>query len=75
MNKDFLLEMLHEANAAIDISNLTLARELWDLLPACERIRFASIVIRHCAEHCTPLLPNGELTILLIDDNGNVFGM
>ena len=31
--------------------------------------------IRHCAEYCLPLLPNGELTIILIDDNGNIFGV
>jgi cobalt-precorrin-5B (C1)-methyltransferase len=30
-------------------------------------------VIRHCAEHCNPLLPNGSLTILLIDDNGKIY--
>jgi hypothetical protein len=34
---------------------------------------FATIIIRHCAEHCNPLLPNGSLIILLIDDDGNIY--
>ena len=73
MDKEFLLQMLHEADCDIDISDITLARELWDKLPAAQLDSFASTIIRHCAEHCKPLLPNGELTILLIDDNGNIF--
>ena len=73
MNKEFIREMLQEASCDVDISNLTLARELWELLPKDTLQRFARVVIRHCAHHCQPLLPDGELTILLIDDNGQVY--
>ena len=73
MDKAFIRQLLLEANCDVDISDITLAREIWDLLPEDERQAFASTVIRHCAEHCNPLLPNGELTILLIDDNGSIF--
>ena len=66
-------QMLEEANCDIDISNITLAREIWDRLADDQRDVFASTVIRHCAEHCNPLLPNGLLTILLIDDNGKIY--
>ncbi len=73
MDKDFVMSMLHEAGINIDISDLTLARELWDRIPANKLQDFATVVINHCSQCCTPLLPNGHLTILLIDDNGNIY--
>ncbi len=72
MDKVFIQQMLHEADCDIDISDITLARELWDRLYQ-RQDRFAKTVIRHCFAHCAPLLPNGELTILLIDDNGKIY--
>lgn len=73
MDKDFIMEMLHEAGINIDISDLTLARELWERIPQ-ERLQdFATVVINHCAHYCAPLLPKGMLTILLIDDNGKIY--
>jgi cobalt-precorrin-5B (C1)-methyltransferase len=73
MDKAFVQQMLQEAGISIDISDMTLARELWERIPECGRIPFAHVVIHHCYEHCAPLLPNGELTILLIDDNGKIY--
>ncbi len=73
MDKDFVMSMLHEAVIDIDISDLTLARELWERIPQNKLQDFATIVINHCARYCAPLLPNGNLTILLIDDNGKIY--
>ena len=73
MDKAFVQQMLQEAGISIDISDMTLARELWERMPESKRTEFACTVIRHCYEHCAPLLPNGELTILLIDDNGKIY--
>jgi len=73
MDKDFIMSMLQEAGIDIDISDLTLARELWDRIPQEKLQDFASVVINHCYTHCAPLLPNGNLTILLITDTGNIF--
>ena len=70
MDKDFIAQMLREAGADIDISNITLAREIWDKLE--DKERFADVVIAHCREHCAPLLPDGNLTILLIADDGTI---
>ena len=70
MDKEFIAEMLKEASADIDISNITLAREIWDKLD--DKERFAEVVIAHCREHCAPLLPDGNLTILLIADDGTI---
>ena len=73
MDKTFIGQLLNEANCDIDIGGITLAREIWDLLTEDKRQAFASTVIQHCAEYCNPLLPEGELTILLIDDEGHVY--
>ena len=73
MDKDFIRQMLSEADCLIDLQEITLARELWERLPQDKLQPFASTIINHCAEYCNPLLPDGELTILLIDDNGRIF--
>lgn len=73
MDKAFIQQMLEESGISIDISNMTLARELWERIAENSRAAFAHTVIRHCYEHCAPLLPNGELTVLLIDDNGKIY--
>ena len=73
MNKAFVGQMLSEAGCVIDLSHITLARELWEKLPADKLGAFAATIIRHCSTYCNPLLPNGTLTILLIDDNGTIY--
>jgi cobalt-precorrin-5B (C1)-methyltransferase len=75
MDLDFIRQMLHEAHCDIDISDITLARELWDRVPQEKIQSFCDVVITHCAEHCQPLLPNGHLTILLIGDDGTVYSL
>jgi len=72
MDKAFISEMLHEAHCDIDISDITLAREIWERLSPEKQQDFANVVISHCATYCKPLLPNGELTILLIADDGTI---
>ena len=73
MDKDFIREMLHEIHCDINIDNLTLARELWEKIPATQLNAFAKNIITHCETHCRPLLPQGTLTILLIDDEGTIY--
>ena len=73
MDLGFIQQMLQESGITIDISDITLARKLWERIPSEQLQDFAQTVIRHCAEHCLPLLPNGELTLLLIDDNGKIY--
>ena len=74
MNKTFIREMLAKAGCDFDISQITLARELWKMIPSGKLDDFAQTIIRHCECHCKPLLPDGFLTILLIDDDGNIIG-
>lgn len=72
MDKAFISEMLHEAHCDTDISDITLAREIWERLSPEQQQDFADVIISHCAAYCQPLLPNGELTILLIADDGTI---
>jgi len=70
MDKTFIAQLLREAHcpseAIARVDNITVARELWDLLSPSEAQRFSNVVVPHCYEHCKPLLPDGELTILLL---------
>ena len=75
MNMDFIQQMLNESGITVDISDITLARELWEIIPSSHVEDFASVVIFHCYNHCKPLLPSGELTILLIDENGKIYAL
>ncbi len=75
MNRLFIASLLEEAGCALTAegNQYTLARELWDLIPAERREAFARVVIRHCLAHCEPLLPDGQLTILLIGEDGTIY--
>ncbi len=73
MDKAFIQQMLDEARITVDLSTITLARELWEKIPQEKLQDFATTIIRHCDAYCRPLLPNGRLTILLIDDEGHIY--
>ena len=73
MDKAFVSQLLSESDITLDISDITLAKELWEKIPASQLSTFATTIIRHCETYCTPLLPNGALTIYLIDDEGQIY--
>ena len=73
MDLSFIRQMLQESGIPTDIGSITLARELWERIPENQLEDFARTVIRHCDAHCHRLLPEGSLTILLIDDNGKIY--
>ena len=70
MDKAFISEMLHEAGCQADLEKITLARELWQMIPPDKIEDFCHVVLQHCMDHCRPLVPQAHLTILLIDDDG-----
>ena len=76
MNKEFLKQVAMEAGCSPDVESmierLTLARELWTLLSEEDCGKFFPCLLEHCFAHCVPLLPEGKLTILLIDEEGNI---
>lgn len=77
MNKEFLKEIARRAGCTSAsmkvIDRLTLARELWTRLPHEELTPFCNLLIEECRKHCAPLLPHGELTILLITEENKIY--
>ncbi len=75
MNLDFIVRTAQEVGYSqhlIDkIRGITTARELWDIAPKGDMELFERLK-QQCYSHTRGLLPNGELTILFIDDNGNL---
>ena len=78
MNKPFIASMMSEAGCrattveAFLSPQVTLARDLWNIIPADVQPAFCSVVINRCYTHCRPLLPKGRLTILLVGEDGTI---
>lgn len=72
MDKDFISRMLEEAGCPLDLSALTLARDLWKMIPPEKTEAFCRVVIGHCTAHCAPLIGDGQLSILLIGEDGEI---
>ena len=78
MDKEFLKEVAGEAGCtpetAAAIDRMTLARELWDGLPAADAVKFFAAIHKRCEAACAAVYPakegEGKLTILLLDEKG-----
>ena len=75
MDKTFIASMLEKAGCPIDLTYLTLARELWERISPEKIEDFCRVVLQHCMQHCQPLVPHTELTLLLIDDDGTIHSL
>ena len=77
MNKEFIQDLARQTGCSEEtlaaIGQMNLARELWDIIPEELLEKFGKALIELCHRHCAPLLPNGELTILLITENGKIY--
>ena len=78
MNKEFIRQRMTEAHCSdtsLQVADtLNMARDLWVLLPEDEMHRLASVILRHCHQHCAPLLPQGTLHVILVSEDGNIYG-
>lgn len=76
MNKDFLHRIAEEEGcspAAHElIERITLARELWTDLHAEDLERMMRRILRDCYATSKTIVPESELSVLLIDDEGNI---
>ena len=76
MNKEFIHRMATEAGCSEAahslIDGLTLARELWNGLSPEDLDRLMLRVVDACYEASSRLVPASELSLLLIDDEGNI---
>lgn len=77
MNLEFIQQLLNEINVPFSIihSPVTLARELWEIISPEKIEDFCHIILQHCIQHCQPLVPHTELTLLLIDDDGTIHSL
>jgi len=77
MDKNFIRKMARESGCPWRIrraiGRITLARELWTLIPDEYLESFCTTVIRYCHTHCDTLLTSGSLTILLISEEGKIY--
>ena len=77
MDKIFIKQMARESGChktiCDRIDSITLARELWTLIPQDLIDGFCKIIIRYCHTHCDSLLSDGNLTIVLISEEGGLF--
>ncbi len=65
MNKDFLKRVAAGLNIpTAPIDGITMARELWDIMPK----DFFDKITSLCREHCMKVFPGGEIDIRLICD-------
>ncbi|MBR5399468.1 MAG: cobalamin biosynthesis protein CbiD [Bacteroidales bacterium] len=76
MDRDFIAELLQSINCPKEISDMaysiTLARELWEIIPGNLLQSFVNEVKSRCKKTCEHLCVEASLTILLIDDAGNI---
>lgn len=78
MNKGFLKQLAAEArcnDSTLEIiDSVTLARELWEKLPAPDHGRFFSSILSRCRSVCAAVYPpeTGNLQILLIAEDGSI---
>lgn len=82
MNKEFLKEVVLQECRKLKgecsqetvslIERMTLARELWGIQHPYEKDTLFNKLMQLCHSHCQPLFPHGELTILLIDEEGEI---
>lgn len=75
MNKEFIKSIAKAASCPDTvlekIDQLNLARELWEIIPDTQH-DFYQLIKAHCYDVTAPLLPDGDLTILLITDKGEL---
>lgn len=76
MNKEFIMQMVRESGCSLSTvkaaGNITLARELWDIIPSDELLPFCHCLMAHCLQHCGRLFPTERLCILLITEEGDI---
>ncbi len=76
MNKSFLVSLAEQSNCSTEtieaIKKINLARQLWDIISENE-IGFFSLIVKKCYDICSPLLPNGKLTVMLISEKGRIY--
>ena len=76
MNRDFLCSVADEAGCSSEakeaILSVNMARELWTLLSPENSCKFFPRLLSLCRSACRSCYPTGDLTLMLITDNGEI---
>lgn len=76
MNKVFLKETALQCNCSVEtltlIEQMTLARELWGIPNSQDREALFNKLVQLCLIHCRSLFRKGELSVLLINEAGEI---
>ena len=76
LDRDFLFAVAKEANCSTEaetvIQELVLARSLWERLSAADQKKFFTLLVEKAYTTCRRAYPRGELTLLLIHENGSI---
>ena len=77
MDRDFIAELLKSSGCKEETVQyaftITLARELWEIIPENLLQSFVNETVSRCKKACSHLCPEADLTVLLIDDNGSIY--
>lgn len=68
VDKEFVKEIAQKGGCTLIPDNFTLARELWKIFEGEDAQRFFGKVVELCHNVCSPLLPDGELEVVLVEE-------
>jgi len=68
VDKEFVKEIAQKGGCTLLPDNFILARELWKIFDGEDAKRFFGKVVELCHNACSPLLPDGELEVVLVEE-------
>ncbi len=72
MNKNFIIALAKQVGCdeqtIAAIKTINLARQLWEIV---DKPKFFQLLADTCLLHCSPLLPNGNIELLLLNNDGS----
>lgn len=68
VDKEFVKDIAHKCGCSLFPDNFTLARELWGAFEGEDGAKFFGAIVELCRQQCAPLLPCGELEVVLVEE-------
>ncbi len=68
VDKEFVMEVARNAGCTFVPCDFSLARELWGIFKGEDACRFFNRIIEMCHSVSAPLLPDGELEVVLVEE-------
>ena len=68
VDKEFVRQVAQKYGCSILPDDFTLARELWGIFKGEDARKFFGGIVELCHSHCAPLLPDGELEVVLVEE-------